>query len=114
TLHLSLHILYPKAPTYIDKHTLYLHDALPIYLNGKPPSLIYDNIEQKRRNLADNRSVCRAFYSHGLTAEKSENHNRIQNDIDDQDRKSTRLNSSHVSISYAVLCLKKKTKRGTK
>src|SRR5690625_6545093 len=25
------------------------------------------------------------------------------------DRKSTRLNSSHVAISYAVLCLKKKT-----
>src|SRR5207249_5039519 len=25
------------------------------------------------------------------------------------DRKSTRLNSSHVSISYAVFCLKKKT-----
>src|SRR5699024_12500890 len=27
------------------------------------------------------------------------------------DRKSTRLNSSHVSISYAVFCLKKKKKR---
>src|SRR5699024_12718360 len=27
------------------------------------------------------------------------------------DRKSTRLNSSHVSISYAVFCLKKKTKK---
>src|SRR5690349_24209655 len=27
----------------------------------------------------------------------------------DQDRKSTRLNSSHVEISYAVFCLKKKT-----
>src|SRR5690606_39574158 len=26
----------------------------------------------------------------------------------DQDRKSTRLNSSHVKISYAVFCLKKK------
>src|SRR5690242_20995752 len=26
----------------------------------------------------------------------------------DQDRKSTRLNSSHMSISYAVFCLKKK------
>src|SRR5699024_11824983 len=26
----------------------------------------------------------------------------------DKDRKSTRLNSSHVSISYAVFCLKKK------
>src|SRR5690242_21548491 len=32
-------------------------------------------------------------------------------DDDSQDRKSTRLNSSHMSISYAVFCLKKKTKR---
>src|SRR5690554_7347046 len=30
------------------------------------------------------------------------------------DRKSTRLNSSHVRISYAVFCLKKKTKTTTK
>src|SRR5207249_10585483 len=30
---------------------------------------------------------------------------------DFQDRKSTRLNSSHVSISYAVFCLKKKKKK---
>src|SRR6266498_4727670 len=30
---------------------------------------------------------------------------------DRQDRKSTRLNSSHVRISYAVFCLKKKKKR---
>src|SRR5690606_40301890 len=29
------------------------------------------------------------------------------------DRKSTRLNSSHVKISYAVFCLKKKTKQAT-
>src|SRR5690625_5600023 len=28
-----------------------------------------------------------------------------------QDRKSTRLNSSHVAISYAVFCLKKKNKQ---
>src|SRR5690625_6722085 len=28
------------------------------------------------------------------------------------DRKSTRLNSSHVAISYAVFCLKKKNKEG--
>src|SRR5439155_11847246 len=28
----------------------------------------------------------------------------------ERDRKSTRLNSSHVAISYAVFCLKKKTK----
>src|SRR5690625_5312941 len=32
------------------------------------------------------------------------------NIIPDLDRKSTRLNSSHVAISYAVFCLKKKTR----
>src|SRR3712207_8054177 len=31
----------------------------------------------------------------------------------DQDRKSTRLNSSHANISYAVFCLKKKKNRTT-
>src|SRR5690349_22508145 len=31
-----------------------------------------------------------------------------------QDRKSTRLNSSHVEISYAVFCLKKKKKKKKK
>src|SRR5438874_9598499 len=30
--------------------------------------------------------------------------------LKDRDRKSTRLNSSHVEISYAVFCLKKKNK----
>src|SRR5690242_20953438 len=35
--------------------------------------------------------------------------------VDDgsRDRKSTRLNSSHMSISYAVFCLKKKKKTAT-
>src|SRR5690625_5636521 len=32
----------------------------------------------------------------------------------ERDRKSTRLNSSHVAISYAVFCLKKKTNRHSK
>src|SRR5207249_11473782 len=32
-------------------------------------------------------------------------------DAGGRDRKSTRLNSSHVSISYAVFCLKKKKKK---
>src|SRR5256885_10173106 len=31
----------------------------------------------------------------------------------DEDRKSTRLNSSHLVISYAVFCLKKKKRSGT-
>src|SRR5262245_4777389 len=33
----------------------------------------------------------------------------VANDHSNQDRKSTRLNSSHLGISYAVFCLKKKT-----
>src|SRR5690625_5502722 len=32
---------------------------------------------------------------------------------EDQDRKSTRLNSSHVAISYVVFCLKQKRIKGT-
>src|SRR5690606_41930344 len=34
----------------------------------------------------------------------------LRDDVDERDRKSTRLNSSHVKISYAVFCLKKKKK----
>src|SRR5690348_18151686 len=34
-------------------------------------------------------------------------------DFSAEDRKSTRLNSSHPSISYAVFCLKKKKKQKT-
>src|SRR5437667_9275422 len=34
--------------------------------------------------------------------------------VGDRDRKSTRLNSSHITISYAVFCLKKKKKKQTK
>src|SRR3712207_8639845 len=37
---------------------------------------------------------------------------RIIGGIKEKDRKSTRLNSSHANISYAVFCLKKKKKCG--
>src|SRR5690625_6613576 len=37
----------------------------------------------------------------------------LNKEIERPDRKSTRLNSSHVAISYAVFCLKKKTKKNT-
>src|SRR5436309_12074869 len=35
----------------------------------------------------------------------------LREQTEDEDRKSTRLNSSHVKISYAVFCLKKKKKK---
>src|SRR3712207_7444850 len=37
-------------------------------------------------------------------------HDEWQSRPDHRDRKSTRLNSSHANISYAVFCLKKKKK----
>src|SRR5438477_5075786 len=46
----------------------------------------------------------------GLTL-LDEQGNSYQPDLSLRDRKSTRLNSSHMSISYAVFCLKKKKKK---
>src|SRR5690242_21508442 len=42
--------------------------------------------------------------------DSQEHHGSHGGQIDGIDRKSTRLNSSHMSISYAVFCLKKKKK----
>src|SRR2546421_8832901 len=36
---------------------------------------------------------------------------QVAHDLADRDRKSTRLNSSHDQISYAVFCLKKKKRK---
>src|SRR5690606_40090484 len=53
------------------------------------------------RNGAEHRA-CAAILVEGVDAEARQ-----------ADRKSTRLNSSHVKISYAVFCLKKKKKNQT-
>src|SRR3712207_7041446 len=53
--------------------------------------------ERPHRALAGGRVAPRGAYHHG-------------HEHADEDRKSTRLNSSHANISYAVFCLKKKTK----
>src|SRR4051812_49946545 len=51
------------------------------------------------------RSRCHGVGAH-VHRPCAEPHERAERDH--QDRKSTRLNSSHMSISYAVFCLKKK------
>src|SRR5438874_6232017 len=66
-------------------YTLSLHDALPI-LSG------ISNVPWKT-TLVQSPHLLEVFFT-----------------ADSQDRKSTRLNSSHVEISYAVFCLKKKKK----
>src|SRR5256885_9516186 len=47
----------------------------------------------------------------GLVSEAYPEHRDAPGERADQDRKSTRLNSSHLVISYAVFCLKKKNKK---
>src|SRR5690625_1049148 len=55
------------------------------------------------------------YYLHALSNEEIAINDRVTNwmtqtfSFTSEDRKSTRLNSSHVAISYAVFCLKKKT-----
>src|SRR5437660_9645080 len=79
--------------------TLFLHDALPIL-----------------------HAVCKNVLSESRRIDIRDQHDPLDDiDVVDQqlsleelmqrsekDRKSTRLNSSHVAISYAVFCLKKK------
>src|SRR5437870_13402697 len=45
---------------------------------------------------------------HPTSYEKRDVEAQIDDGLNAEDRKSTRLNSSHVAISYAVFCLKKK------
>src|SRR5690606_40410111 len=71
--------------------SLSLHDALPI-LSKWVPSLRSSSATRVASR------VSRWVATERATAASS------------RDRKSTRLNSSHVKISYAVFCLKKKKK----
>src|SRR3712207_9009936 len=59
---------------------------------------------------ARNRPLINGLKAQGLTNNVALQENRIKEyeKKKGQDRKSTRLNSSHANISYAVFCLKKK------
>src|SRR5207302_11149281 len=80
-----------NAPATTEIYTLSLHDALPIFLL-----------------LAAAVAVCHYFFLVRLPLWMFR-HTLYRLRV--QDRKSTRLNSSHVKISYAVFCLKKKKKK---
>src|SRR5207244_10791548 len=87
-----------NAPAPIQPHTLSLHDALPICPN-LDVAVVQGNVDK---------AEAASFY---LTSRQvAENHIRLHEQLA-RDRKSTRLNSSHQIISYAVFCLKKKKKR---
>src|SRR5688572_32203363 len=92
-------------------YTLSLHDALPIYGFHLPDRSLY-TIPNHYLFLRLYLSMrCRYLHYRPVL----QIHYLIQNTpgllSTEKDRKSTRLNSSHSQISYAVFCLKKKKKK---
>src|SRR5204863_8723191 len=83
---LSLFLFF-NDPATTEIYTRSLHDALPILSDL-----------QQRRRWSPSDVVAVAGWRRALVQRGP-------------DRKSTRLNSSHVEISYAVFCLKKKKKK---
>src|SRR3712207_8805344 len=86
-------------------YTLSLHDALPILALSK---------EKTERLLAAIRAAGireRDTQTQGLNLNPDYRYDPQPDGRGDQDRKSTRLNSSHANISYAVFCLKKQEDR---
>src|SRR5207245_11548482 len=81
----AIHSFFFNAPPTTDIYTLSLHDALPICSSAG---------ERERPG----RGAGEFAQCYEIALRRY------------QDRKSTRLNSSHGSISYAVFCLKKKNK----
>src|SRR3712207_8261600 len=83
-------------------YTLSLHDALPI-LAGPVPSLVVVPDDLEPRPLQEGDAA-----EHLLAEDRVRLHEPLFVLSKGADRKSTRLNSSHANISYAVFCLKKK------
>src|SRR2546426_6489250 len=92
--YLSLFFFFNDTAT-TEIYTLSLHDALPISIMIAAP---VGCMTSSRRKGARMRAARPETYSVAASARP-------------RDRKSTRLNSSHLVISYAVFCLKKKKKK---
>src|SRR5205814_10388398 len=95
-------------------YTLSLHDALPIFavLRVQFPDAIGGRLEDFR--------IARQRLGIGILEVTENGEMDVRVEVAErlhlnvrEDRKSTRLNSSHLGISYAVFCLKKKKKNKT-
>src|SRR5688572_30914385 len=95
---LSLFFFFNATPP-TEIYTLSLHDALPI-----------SDDHRRRGNQGDADVPAEQAGQGGAARVQERDRRREAADGRAQDRKSTRLNSSHSQISYAVFCLKKKKK----
>src|SRR5256885_10893516 len=82
-------------------YTLSLHDALPISTNGLLEILAAKGLPARASEL-------KLRVGEGVTGWVARTGKPARIGDINRDRKSTRLNSSHLVISYAVFCLKKK------
>src|SRR5690606_41715552 len=105
-------VVCPLAPT-SETYPLSLHDALPILRGARLHGTTVGS------HWAGRAGHCgRASYPcpHARTSNARRDQHLSKRQagaagiVIERDRKSTRLNSSHVKISYAVFCLKKKKK----
>src|SRR3712207_8332360 len=102
----SLFIFFNDTAT-TEIYTLSLHDALPI--SSAVPACstsVFSASSPRRPSMASPLEDDSGYPRESSTTVTAhcEDHS-----ISTPDRKSTRLNSSHANISYAVFCLKKKT-----
>src|SRR5207253_9166608 len=101
SLRYLLHILFFTTPPTTHIYTLSLHDALPISIDSA--------FAICSRTFCTSRVSAAATWSGASSGEACPTPgNSTRMGCLQLDRKSTRLNSSHVAISYAVFCLKKK------
>src|SRR5215510_3270648 len=86
--------------------------AMPLLFTAKhldPPFVLCDqHVLAKRSDLLVELKLPISIVALGRLREDLDDDDRIGHGLAQGDRKSTRLNSSHVAISYAVFCLKKK------
>src|SRR5204863_8466571 len=107
-------LVFSNAPATTAISTLSLHDALPISKPGTALAALIA-LAESHAGVGDDHlqaavpSLARG--QHDLPAAHARLDTVSHRVLDQRDRKSTRLNSSHVEISYAVFCLKKKNNK---
>src|SRR5436309_15669077 len=104
---LSLSFFFKDTAT-TEIYTLSLHDALPICHEAARPRA------RRRSRHGEGHRSGRARDGRRRARRKRRRRATASRAGRAGDRKSTRLNSSHVKISYAVFCLKKKKKEKKK
>src|SRR3712207_7493300 len=88
-------------------YTLSLHDALPISRAARAPATTDSIVSSSAPKTIGPSSARSSSSSRPRTSLARDSSGAFTVNLT-LDRKSTRLNSSHVNISYAVFCLKKK------